>query len=185
MTCLDCHTEPLHGDGTAYDSRWAVAGLPHCTDCHQALPAGSTPAHLIPNHQQVSCQVCHAQPYKNCFTCHSSFDEAGIYHRRPERTEVVIKTGRNTVPGYPYDVVPLRQNPVDRHSFDYFGENLLPYFDNFPSWKTAAPHNIQRSTDQNRSCNSCHGNQALFLSADDLDPGSSQANQQVVLEKIP
>ncbi len=199
MHCADCHRE-LHGDGKSYQSRWEVAGLPRCTDCHQALPNESTPAHNIPKHQQVSCQVCHAatlfvkdeadrvthaQGYYNCFNCHSGFDEENNYYRVPERKVALFKIGKNTVPGYPYEIVPVRHNPVARNTFDYFGENLLPHFDDYPTWKTAAPHNIQRVTLQNQQCNACHGNEALFLLEKDLDPNGAKANQKVVFPKVP
>lgn len=200
MHCISCHKEPMHGDGKSYESRWEVAGLPRCTDCHKTLPNTTTPAHSIPKHQQVSCQVCHAatqfvkdatgrvthaQSYNNCFNCHSGFDEKNNYYRIPERKEVLFKIGKNTVPGYPYQIVPVRHNPVARNTFDYFGPNLLPHFDEYPNWKTAAPHNVQRVTSQNRSCNACHGNEALFLLEKDLDPNDAQANKKVVFPKVP
>lgn len=200
MHCVDCHKEPMHGDGKHYESRWEVAGLPKCTDCHQALPNTSTPAHTIPKHQQVSCQVCHAatlfvrdqagrvthaQSYNNCFNCHSGFDEKNTYYRIPERKLVLFKIGKNTVPSYPYETVPVRHNPIARNTFDYFGKNLLPHFDDYPNWKTAAPHNMQRVTSQNRQCNACHGNEALFLLEKDLDPNDAQANKKVVFPKVP
>ncbi|NOR55836.1 MAG: c-type cytochrome [Sulfurovum sp.] len=66
MHCLDCHKNDMHGDGTSYTSRGDVKGRPQCTDCHDALPNSSTPQHNT-LHKNVSCQVCHAQPYQNCF----------------------------------------------------------------------------------------------------------------------
>ena len=185
MTCLDCHKEPMHGDSTSYESRWEVAGLPQCTDCHPALPNSEALAHSPAPHAEVSCQVCHAVAYKNCFRCHAWIDEEGQYHRAPQEKAFMIKIGHNTVPDYPYEYVPVRHNPVARDAFDSFGEGLLPDFDQYPTWKTAAPHNIQRVTPQNGSCDSCHGNEELFLTEDDLDPEDSQANVEVVLEEIP
>ena len=44
-TCLDCHTEDLHGEGPSdaeYKSRYEVKDLPQCVDCHQADRAVST-----------------------------------------------------------------------------------------------------------------------------------------------
>ncbi|MDW8141513.1 MAG: hypothetical protein RMJ90_04435, partial [Candidatus Bipolaricaulota bacterium] len=167
---------------------------------HKALPNTSTPAHTIPRHQSVSCQVCHAatlfvkdqnnrvthaQSYNNCFNCHSGFDEKNNYYRIPERKLVLFKIGKNTVPGYPYEIVPVRHNPIARNTFDYFGKDLLPHFDDYPNWKTAAPHNIQKVTAQNRQCNACHGNEALFLLEKDLDPNDAKANRKVVLPKVP
>ena len=185
MTCLDCHKEPMHGDGNEYDSRWEVEGLPGCTDCHESVPNATATMHGIPAHANVSCQVCHSVSYKNCSSCHNSIDEAGEYHRAPQEKELVFKIGHNTVPGYPYEYVPVRHNPVARDAFVFFGEDLLPDFDLYPTWKTAAPHNIQRSTPQNETCESCHGNEALFLMESNLDPADSQANEIVTVEKTP
>jgi len=185
MTCLDCHKEPMHGDGSQYDSRWEVDGLPGCTDCHEAVPNASVAAHGIPSHADVSCQVCHAVSYKNCSGCHASIDESGEYHRAPQEKEFVVKVGHNTTPGYPYEYVTVRHNPVARDAFAAFGEDLLPDFDQYPNWKTAAPHNVQRSTPQNESCESCHENEALFLMEHDLDPADSQANEAVIVEEMP
>jgi thiosulfate/3-mercaptopyruvate sulfurtransferase len=187
MECVSCHQESLHGDGTIYDNRWSVQGLPDCANCHRRVPdtSSSVLAHQIPKHQSVSCQVCHAVAYNNCFACHSYIDDKGTYHRTPGEKLAMFKIGRNTVPGYSYSYVPVRHNPVDRQAFDFFGENLLPFFDDVPNWRTAAPHNIQRVTPQNRSCDSCHGNRTLFLTRDDLDPADARANEQVVVDRVP
>jgi thiosulfate/3-mercaptopyruvate sulfurtransferase len=180
MTCTDCHAEPMHGDGHIYESRWDVEGLPDCTDCHDKLPNSSVAAHTRDKHAEVSCQVCHSLEYKNCFDCHASIDEKGEYHRIPRGKSITIKIGLNTVPNYPYKYVPLRHNPVSRDAFIEFGEDLLPDFDAYPTWKTAAPHNIQRVTSQNRSCDSCHKNDELFIKEVDLAPGDSRENIKTV-----
>jgi len=185
MTCLDCHKEPMHGDGNEYDSRWEVNGLPGCTDCHGSLPNSSETAHSIPSHANVSCQVCHAVAYQNCGGCHTSVDENGLYHRAPDEKELVLKIGLNTVPDYPYEYVTVRHNPVARDAFEFFGEDLLPDFDLYPTWKTAAPHNIQLSTPQNKTCEACHENEALFLMEQDLDPDDSKANRAVIIDAMP
>jgi thiosulfate/3-mercaptopyruvate sulfurtransferase len=179
MHCLDCHKNDLHGDGRTYTDRWQVRGRPQCTDCHAALPNETAAAHGV-EHRDASCQVCHAQPYQNCFSCHSGM-EAGKYVRRAESKGLDFKIGRNTAPGYPHAVVTLRHNPVARNSFDHFGEKLLPHFDDYPTWKTAAPHNIRRVTSQGRSCESCHGREELFLRESDLEPRGSAANRAVTL----
>lgn len=179
MHCVDCHTNDLHGDGQTYTDRWQVQGRPQCADCHAALPNKTAEAHDI-KHQDVSCQVCHSQPYQNCFSCHGNMEE-GEYVRRVEHKGLDFKIGRNTVAGYPHDIVTLRNNPVARYSFDHFGLNLLPHFDETPTWKTVAPHNIQRVTQQNRSCENCHGKDELFLRESDLDAEGSVANKAVIM----
>ena len=131
-------------------------------------------------HSDLACQVCHAQPYQNCFDCHAG-EEDGAYFRRAGAKALMLKIGRNTVEGYPYGFVTLRNNPVARDSFDHFGAGLLPGFDDYPTWKTAAPHNIRRLTPQAESCGNCHDDESLFLSADDLDPDGAAANSGSVM----
>ena len=179
MHCLDCHKNDMHGDEQAYSNRWQVSGRALCTDCHAALPNDKAAAHNI-KHENVSCQVCHAQPYQNCFSCHTSVSDEG-YERHAGKKSIELKIGRNTSTDYPHDIVTLRSNPVARHSFKQFGDNLMPEFDDYPTWKTAAPHSILRVTEQNRSCGNCHGEGKHFLSIDDLDPQGAKANQSVIM----
>ena len=134
------------------------------------------------NHDDVSCQTCHGQPYQNCFSCHSG-EEDGAYFRRAGAKSMDLKVGRNTAEGYPYGIVTLRNNPVARDSFDHAGAGLLPHFDDYPTWKTAAPHNIRRTTEQNRNCGACHDNSEFFLAPEDLDPKGAAANQDVILDR--
>lgn len=178
MHCLDCHKNDLHGDGKTYTDRWSVVGRPLCTDCHPPLPNSNVPAHSE-KHQSVSCQVCHAQPYQSCFGCHSA-EEKGGYVRRADKKSLALKIGANTQPGYPYDVVTLRANPLARQTFDHFGKGLMPKFDNHPTWKTAAPHNIQRRPAQSRTCASCHDDASVWLRTQDLEDRGPAANRKAV-----
>jgi hypothetical protein len=79
----------------------------------------------------------------------------------------------------------LRHVPVTPDIFSYYGENLLPNFDNEPTWKYTTPHNIQRVTPQNSECNNCHGNADLFLTEGDLSPGELEANKSVIVTELP
>ena len=168
MHCLDCHENDLHGDEQRYTDRWQVKDRALCTDCHPALPNSMARDHS-PEHQDVSCQVCHGQAYQNCFGCHSE-DKDGKYSRKTSHKELTLRIGDNTAPGYGYGTVTLRKNPVTRNSFDYLGAGLLPHFAVRPTWKTAAPHNIVRTPPQSRSCSSCHENDELFLLDKASDP---------------
>lgn len=181
MHCLDCHKNDLHGDGMLYDARWDVVGRAQCTDCHAALPQETVIAHGA-DHSDVSCQVCHAQPYQNCFNCHTG-EEDGAYFRRAGAKDHLLKVGRNTVESYPYGTVTLRNNPISRNSFENFSTGEIPDFDAHPTWKTAAPHNIRRTTAQNESCGNCHGNTSLFLREDDLDPDGAAANLDLIIRQ--
>jgi thiosulfate/3-mercaptopyruvate sulfurtransferase len=179
MHCLDCHKNDLHGDGRLYQTRWQVAGRAQCTDCHKPETQAAIPGH-DDQHADVACQVCHAQPYQNCFDCHTG-EEDGRYFRRAGAKELLLKLGKNTDPDYPFGVVTLRNNPVARESFAYLGEGLLPGFDDHPTWKTAAPHNIRRITAQNAKCENCHADPDLFLNPGDLDPDGAAANSGSIL----
>jgi thiosulfate/3-mercaptopyruvate sulfurtransferase len=81
--------------------------------------------------------------------------------------------------------VTLRHIPVDKDAYDFYGENLLPNFDALPTWAYTTPHNIQRNTPQTASCNSCHGNPDIFLTADKVAEEELQANQSVIIEEVP
>jgi thiosulfate/3-mercaptopyruvate sulfurtransferase len=85
----------------------------------------------------------------------------------------------------PWKYVPLRHVPVDPESFAYYGQDLLPNFDQLPTWKYATPHNIQRNTPQTETCAACHDNAELFLTADDVLPEELEANQDVIVDEIP
>jgi len=50
-----------------------------------------------------------------------------------------------------------------------------------PTWKRTSPHNIQRKTWQNATCNNCHGKRGLFLYEKDLLDFEITANRQVVV----
>jgi len=95
MHCLDCHTNDLHGDGQEYQTRWQVKDSPSCTDCHEAIPNQSVAAHDS-RHENLSCQVCHSQPYQNCFSCHATIEE-GQYYRSVDHKDLDFKIGKNTV----------------------------------------------------------------------------------------
>lgn len=79
----------------------------------------------------------------------------------------------------------MRHAPTTRGTFAFYGDNLLPGYDNVPTWKYVAAHNIQRTTPQNQECNNCHGQADLFLTAADVDPDELEANKEVIVTEIP
>jgi thiosulfate/3-mercaptopyruvate sulfurtransferase len=81
--------------------------------------------------------------------------------------------------------VVLRHVPISRDSFAYYGEDILTNFDALPTWKYATPHNIQRNTPQTETCDACHGSAEFFLTADDVRPEETGANQDVMVEEVP
>jgi hypothetical protein len=190
MACVDCHDiDQFHGDGSDYAHRYDGPVDPNCLDCHPevAEEQGKIEAHDI-HLGKLDCVVCHASgPYKSCYNCHVGKDEAGIAYSKTDDSQMTFKIGRNPLKSEdrPWDYVLVRHIPVVPDTFAFYGEGLLPTFDNSPTWKYATPHNIQRVTPQNQSCESCHDNPDLFLMADDVDPEERQANAAVIVDEVP
>jgi len=190
MPCLKCHqVTEYHGDGTTEAHRYAGAPQPDCLSCHpQAAAAKSDVMQHKLHGEKVACQVCHsAGAYKQCSGCHVGVDDKGLPYRKLPPSEMAFKIGRNPNKSAerPWDYVLVRHAPVARDTFAFYGKDLLPKFDAVPTWKYATPHNIQRVTPQNQSCNNCHGNARLFLTAKDVAPDELKANQSVIVTTIP
>ena len=186
MKCDKCHTgDEMHGDGKDYTNRYAVENGPKCIDCHKEIydrEAKNVVAHRI-HKDKASCQVCHAQPYKNCSSCHVGKDKNGLTFYKTKASWLDFKIGLNPLKSEkrPENYVTLRHIPVDRGTFDFYVTDALSNFDNLPTWKLATPHNIRRKTPQNSSCNACHGNESLFLLKKDIDDKEKEANKAVVV----
>jgi thiosulfate/3-mercaptopyruvate sulfurtransferase len=206
MNCVDCHTgHELHGQGSqcgdCHPAGEAAAGLPpaehryqgvqfpRCETCHAQTTTGQDG---IEQHQvhggDLSCQVCHAITYTSCDGCHVAISQAsGLPYYETQATYSTFLIGRNPLRSYqrPYAYVPVRHVPVAPTSFEFYGQDLLANFDSLPTWAYATPHNIQRTTPQTASCNACHGQEALFLTADKVQPGELEANRAVIVESVP
>lgn len=188
MLCTDCHGEELHGTGEEYPDRYSKTESPQCKDCHEDIFASGlgNDQHTI-HLEDLSCQTCHSQEYKNCFSCHVGIDEKGIEYAKSDPSQMLFKIGKNTNPAtaHAYAFAPVRHVPIARDTFAYYGDNLLPNFDTRSTWRTTTPHNIQKNTPQNESCNACHGNSDLFLTIDDLQPDELEANRDVITDAPP
>ena len=188
MTCTKCHGEELHGNGEIVATRYQNPDSVECEDCHQDI-LNTSVSNL--QHQQhlddLSCQVCHSVPYKNCYSCHVALDSKGLPCRTSDPSEIDFKIGLNPLEiiGRDSRYVVLRHVPTCVGLCEYYGDNLLSDFNNLPTWKYATPHNIQLNTPQNETCNSCHGNKDIFLTEDDVRPEELAANKNVVVEDIP
>ncbi len=183
MTCLDCHPgEALHGDGQPRINRHDQPLTRACASCHaDVIAAGSAiPEHIL-HSDTVSCWVCHAQPYNNCYGCHGTRTADGNLTFASQREERGFKIGR--LPGEG-DYVLLRHVPVARDTFAPFGTDLLPNFDAVPTWKQTRPHNIQLRPPQSANCLTCHGTAELWLQQSDLEPGDAEANETVIVEPV-
>jgi thiosulfate/3-mercaptopyruvate sulfurtransferase len=194
MPCFECHNvNHYHGDGTEYAHRYAGPPGVSCLDpdCHpQAAPDQSEREEHKIHADKVACYVCHVSgPYKSCFSCHVALDEKGLPYYETEDSKLTFKIGRNPIKSddRPWDYVLVRHVPVVPDSFAFYDGYVLPDFDNAPTWKHTTPHNIRRVTAQNESCDSCHGNADLFLTADDVTPEELEANADVIVkeEEIP
>ena len=187
MTCSKCHGTELHGMEEPAADRYHTRSV-KCEDCHQDV---WTNTEGNPQHKQhigdLSCQVCHSVPYKSCYNCHAAVSDKGVPYFTSEPSSIGFKIGRNPIRSseIPYKYVVLRHVPTNASLFDFYGTNLLPNFDDVSTWKYATPHNIQLKTPQNESCDSCHGNEDLFLTEDDVAPDEREANKDVIVREIP
>ena len=190
MQCTDCHVAPdFHGTEEEHVHRYDGRLDPTCEalGCHPDVAEDDGIEQHGDSHlKKLSCQVCHSAAYKNCYGCHVGVDD-GVPGFTLESAQLAFKIGRNPIQGRyrPWKYVPVRHVPVARDSFSDYGENLLPNFDALPTWKYATPHTIQRITPQNESCNACHGNADVFLTAGDVAPEELNANRRVIVEEIP
>jgi thiosulfate/3-mercaptopyruvate sulfurtransferase len=190
MPCFACHTsDEMHGKLGEASHRYDGPPSPGCQDegCHDTVAPGDGIANHTEEHfESLSCQVCHSTTYKNCYSCHVA-QQDGVPFFQIEPSVMDFKIGRNPRQSEdrPWEYVPVRHVPIDPESFAYYGEDLLPNFDALPTWKYATPHNIQRNTPQTETCDACHGNAEIFLTADDVLPEELEANKDVIVEEIP
>ncbi len=191
MSCFECHTgDEMHGLEGDFNHRYDGAATPSCTaeGCHQDVqPGDGVEQHTYIHLELLSCQVCHSVEYKNCYNCHVQLSEDSVPFFKTDPSQMTLKIGRNPIQSEerPWEYVVLRHVPVARDSFSYYGENLLPNFDARPTWTYATPHNIQRLTPQNASCDACHGNPDVFLTASDVYTDELEANRDVIVYEIP
>lgn len=188
-TCTQCHDEAEGIEQTTEAHRYSGEQTPSCESCHPEMGAWND---LNQNHQlhkgKLACQVCHSVSYTSCDGCHVSISEkTGNPFYETEGDYLSFFIGKNPDPNYhrPYEYVVLRHVPAAVNSYDFYGDNLLPTFDQKPTWVYSTPHNIQKETPQNKTCNSCHGNAAIFLTIGNIDPGEVNANQTVFVDQVP
>ena len=184
--CVQCHGgDEMHAATGSVSDRYQASGAPQCVGCHQDIYADG--AENRAQHEQhrdrVSCQVCHAVGYKNCYGCHLALDKHGFTFFRNDRDELDFRIGFNPdpMPRRPEIFVVLRHVPVAPDTFAYYAGGEVGAFDALPTWKPATPHNIQRKTPQGGDCNACHGSAELFLTAEKVDEAERKANSPVIV----
>jgi thiosulfate/3-mercaptopyruvate sulfurtransferase len=201
MACTDCHTgNQIHGMGAPsvvttetgeveYMHRYDGAQEPACEDCHQEqVGIGSgIEMHEVHGTEILSCQACHSTTYTNCVNCHVERTDEGQPFYRVEDHFLGFYLAKNVerTQQRPYRFVPVRHVPIDKDSFSFYGEDLLPNFDALPTWAYATPHNIQLNTPQTASCEACHGNDDIFLTPDKVAPEMLAANARIIVEQAP
>lgn len=189
MSCVACHDAASMHDSEGNNHRYEGEQSPTCESCHDQVGKATDPIVQHQIHQDtLSCQVCHSVTYTSCDSCHVAVSETtGNPFFKTAATYMTFLIGQNPrqTEDRPYDYVPVRHIPVDPDNFEFYGENLQSNFNLLPSWAYATPHNIQRITPQNESCNACHGNAEIFLTADKVKPEELEANLGVIVEKVP
>jgi thiosulfate/3-mercaptopyruvate sulfurtransferase len=190
FNCADCHTgDEMHGVTGGVDSRYSGERVPTCESCHpdSALTSGGGALYHSTHIGTLACQVCHSVSYKSCSGCHVQQSETGTPFFQLDQSWMDFRIGLNAEPDEdrPWEYVLVRHVPIDPESFAFYGENLLPNFDARPTWMEATPHNIQRNTPQAASCDACHGNASLFLTAGAVSPEELLANQAVIVPQVP
>jgi len=192
MGCLSCHGQEnaLHGPGKPLHDRYENPLLPDCTECHRDVLKGEK---VVEQHEihgdTLQCNVCHSVVAKNCTNCHLQYNEEGgkITARffKVDESFMAFKIGRNYREDRPYKYTVVRHVPVAPGSVSAYGDDTMTNFEGAPTWKYAAPHNVQRITPQNKSCDSCHGNDAVFLLERDVVPAERKANRKVIVTDVP
>ncbi|MCC7206897.1 MAG: hypothetical protein IT323_06300 [Anaerolineae bacterium] len=190
MSCVDCHTgDEVHGVGMTPDHRYDGAQGPSCESCHvEQIGVGSgVREHEVHPPTVLACQVCHSTTYTNCVNCHVEKNEEGAPFYTVEEHSLEFLIGRNPIQNAqrPYRYVPVRHVPIDIDSFSFYGADLLPNFDSRPTWTYSTPHNTQLRAPQADHCTACHGNDAVFLTADKVAPEELAANAPVIVETAP
>lgn len=206
MNCVDCHSgDQLHGVtgdcSTCHvgpeeaagpmpaNHRYAGTQSPSCEACHVSAATGEDGLEMHQAHgADLSCQVCHSVAYSSCDGCHVAISEtSGKPFYETQATYLTFYIGRNAWQSFsrPYEFVTVRHIPVDPTSYSYYGGDLLPNFNLLPTWAYATPHNIQASTPQAETCNACHGNPDLFLTADKVRPEELEANLDIIIQEVP
>lgn len=190
MPCTECHTgKELHAVTSPDRHMKNNKSTIQCISCHQEITKKGKNIEVHQEHiTKLTCQVCHSMPYKNCYGCHVGKDQKGLVYYQVERSEMNFKIGQiqpTDNNSATYGIV--RHVPISRDLFKYYGDHLLPDFDRLPTWKSSSPHNIQRKTPQNESCNHCHGKTKWFLVKEDVERLDLKANENVYLmpDKLP
>lgn len=190
MACVDCHSsDEMHGVNMDAAHRYDGEQAPNCISCHEdQVGIGSgIYQHELHGTETVSCQVCHSAEYTSCTNCHVEQTDDGRAFFSVEEHSLGFAIGKNVLKSTerPFEYTVVRHVPIDINSFSFYGDNLLPNFDERPTWTYATPHNIQRLTPQTVSCLNCHDNDDVFLTEDKVVENERAANADVMVDQAP
>ncbi|MBM3129839.1 MAG: hypothetical protein FJ009_14600 [Chloroflexi bacterium] len=186
MTCMTCHkSASAHGDGQLRATMWDKPTVT-CESCHKDTMSNARITQHTLHKDKLSCQVCHSVAYKNCANCHTGKDAKGLPFRTLDPSWLDFKIGKNPnkTAERPYNYTVVRHVPTNADLFKGYGITF-PNPDAVPSWRMTTPHNIQRKTAQNASCDACHGNAKIFLTVDAAKATERNANKNVIVDKVP
>lgn len=181
--CEFCHdAASLHSSSPGARTRYEDTDLVRCESCHMGDKSANR-YHAV-HWEDLACQVCHAQPYKNCNSCHTG--GAGI----TGSSYLDLKIAKNPLPASvrSYKYVVVRHIPVSRDTYASWGLSDLPQYDSVPTWKYASPHNIKRWTAQTETASEemcsakCHKSD-YYLTLEDLAAEEVEANRAIVLTR--
>jgi hypothetical protein len=178
MTCIDCHKKNhIHGgpDGARKNEKM-VQNKPKCSDCHKLGREAKITAKLAHTRHEgsVSCYGCHSQgEYNNCYNCHTG---------KGATSKLGFILGLN--PGDKKTLTTLRAIPVTRDTFLSAGIKM-ENFDEVPDYRATSVHNIQKSTERTRSCDTCHVKRKGFLSKESLIKNGSKTNESLIFKMLP
>lgn len=188
-SCEECHSAEEGVEKIQQLNRYAGAQTPSCESCHTETGAwNDTNENHTVHAGELACQVCHSVAYTSCDGCHVAISEkSGKPFFQTEGDYLTFFIGKNPTQNYhrPYEYVVLRHVPAAVTSYSFYGEDLLPNFEALPTWVYATPHNVQKDTPQNETCNACHGNAELFLTLDKVKPEEVNANRSVIIDQVP
>lgn len=192
MDCMECHTgDEMHGMNTADDTHRYDSASVRCEDCHDDLGMGERDTEIEEHSEHdpdtMACQVCHSQPYTNCVNCHveKTEDDIPFFTVEDHFLDFRIGLNPNVTEDHPYEYTLVRHVPIARDSFSYYGDDLLPNFDDRPTWLPTTPHNIIRAAPQADDCDSCHDNEDVFLTEDVVAEDEIEANRTVIVPEVP
>jgi thiosulfate/3-mercaptopyruvate sulfurtransferase len=188
MTCMSCHPiSNFHGTGEIPENMYAV-DQPKCIDCHTDKdPTVATDVPHKVHGDSLSCQVCHAQANNNCYECHLDPKDDGSGLASSSEMKIMFRVGYNPdpTPERPYKYVVLRHVPSQESMLEVVADDLMPNFNERTNWKYSPTHNIQKSTFQNESCDSCHTNTRIWLTEKDFRETDSEANKALIPDLPP